>query len=72
MNNANINSLNNHDNMNNLNNNNIVNNDNSQKTLVMNQPALNETEGATALDLNTAIEENKAKEAKDAGADLIG
>ena len=28
----------------------------------MNQPALNATEGATALDLNTAIEENKAKE----------
>ena len=34
-------------------------NNNSAKTLVLNQPALNATEGATALDMNTAIEQNK-------------
>ena len=36
--------------------------DNSEKTLVLNQPALSATEGATALDINTAIEQNKAVE----------
>ena len=36
--------------------------DNSEKTLVLNQPTLSATEGATALDINTAIEQNKAVE----------
>ena len=36
--------------------------DNSEKTLVLNQPALSATEGATALDINTTIEQNKAVE----------
>ena len=36
--------------------------DNSEKTLVMNQPTLSATEGATALDISTAIEQNKAVE----------
>ena len=36
--------------------------DNSEKTLVLNQPTLSATEGATALDINTAIEQNKAIE----------
>ena len=36
--------------------------DNSEKTLVLNQPTLSATEGATALDINTAIERNKAVE----------
>ena len=36
--------------------------DNSEKTLVLNQPVLNATEGATALDISTAIEKNKAVE----------
>ena len=36
--------------------------DNSEKTLVLNQPTLNATEGATALDISTAIEQNKAVE----------
>ena len=36
--------------------------DNSEKTLVLNQPTLSATEGATALDINTAIEQNKAAE----------
>ena len=36
--------------------------DNSEKTLVLNQPALSATEGATALDMNTTIEQNKAVE----------
>ena len=36
--------------------------DNSEKTLVLNQPALSATEGATALDISTAIEQNKAVE----------
>jgi len=36
--------------------------DNSEKTLVLNQPVLNATEGATALDISTAIEQNKAVE----------
>ena len=33
--------------------------DNSEKTLVLNQPTLSATEGATALDISTAIEQNK-------------
>ena len=36
--------------------------DNSEKTLVLNQPTLSATEGATALDISTAIEQNKAVE----------
>jgi len=36
--------------------------DNSEKTLVLNQPTLSATEGATALDINTTIEQNKAVE----------
>ena len=36
--------------------------DNFEKTLVLNQPALSATEGATALDINTTIEQNKAVE----------
>jgi len=36
--------------------------DNSEKTLVLNQPTLSATEGATALDMNTTIEQNKAVE----------
>ena len=36
--------------------------DNSEKTLVLNQPALSATEGATALDISNAIEQNKAVE----------
>ena len=36
--------------------------ENSEKTLVLNQPTLSATEGATALDINTAIERNKAVE----------
>ncbi len=36
--------------------------DNSEKTLVLNQPTLNATEGATALDISNAIEQNKAVE----------
>ena len=36
--------------------------DNSEKTLVLNQPTLSVTEGATALDISTAIEQNKAVE----------
>ena len=36
--------------------------DNSEKALVLNQPTLSATEGATALDINTAIEQNKAVE----------
>ena len=36
--------------------------DNAEKTLVLNQPTLNATEGATALDISTAIEQNKAVE----------
>ena len=38
------------------------NRDNSEKTLILNQPTLNATEGATALDISTAIEQNKAVE----------
>ena len=37
---------------------------NSSQTLVLNQPAINATEGATALDLNNVIEENKIIESK--------
>ena len=36
--------------------------DNSEKTLVLNQPTLSATEGATALDISTAIEQNKSVE----------
>ena len=36
--------------------------ENYAKTLVMNQPTLNATEGATALDMNVAIEQNKTVE----------
>ena len=36
--------------------------DNSEKTLVLKQPTLSATEGATALDINTTIEQNKAVE----------
>ena len=36
--------------------------DNSEKTLVLNQPTISATEGATALDMNTTIEQNKAVE----------
>ena len=36
--------------------------DNSSKNLVLNQPAINITEGATALDMNTTIEQNKIAE----------
>ena len=36
--------------------------DNYEKTLVLNQPTLSATEGATALDINTTIEQNKAVE----------
>ena len=36
--------------------------DNSEKPLVLNQPTLSATEGATALDINTTIEQNKAVE----------
>ena len=36
--------------------------DNSEKTLVLNQPTISATEGATALDINTTIEQNKAVE----------
>ena len=36
--------------------------DNSEKVLVLNQPTLSATEGATALDISTAIEQNKAVE----------
>ena len=36
--------------------------DNSEKTLVLNQPTLSATEGATALNINTTIEQNKAVE----------
>ena len=34
-------------------------NDNTSQTLVLNQPTINATEGATALDINNVIEENK-------------
>ena len=36
--------------------------DNSEKALVLNQPTLSATEGATALDINTTIEQNKVVE----------
>jgi len=36
--------------------------DNSEKTLILNQPTLSATEGATALDISTAIEQNTAVE----------
>ena len=35
---------------------------NSAKTLVLNQPALSATEGATALDINATVEQNKVVE----------
>jgi len=41
---------------------NVGRNNNTAKTLVLNQPALNATEGATALDINTAMEKNTAME----------
>ena len=41
---------------------NTTNNDGSAKTLVMNQPTLNATEGATALDMTTALDENNVAE----------
>ena len=38
---------------------------NSAKTLVLNQPALRATEGATALDINAAVEQNTVVEQRD-------
>ena len=35
---------------------------NSAKTLILNQPALSATEGATVLDINVAIDQNKTVE----------
>ena len=42
-----------------IHNRNVGYNNNSAKTLVLNQQTLSATEGATALDMNTAIEQNK-------------
>ena len=44
--------------------------ENNPNTLITNQPVLNATEGATALDLNTAIEENKIVEQKNQANEL--
>jgi len=41
---------------------NVGYNNSSAKTLILNQPALSATEGATALDINTTIEQNKTVE----------
>jgi len=45
-----------------IHNRNVGYNENTAKTLVMNQPALGATEGATALDMNIAAEQNKIVE----------
>ena len=47
-----------------INNRNVGYSENYAKTLVLNQPTLSATEGATALDMNAAIEENKTVEQK--------
>ena len=41
---------------------NVGYNNSSAKTLILNQPTLSATEGATALDINTTIEQNKTVE----------
>jgi len=45
-----------------IHNRNVGYSNNSAKTLVLNQPALSATEGATALDINVAIDQNKTVE----------
>ena len=45
-----------------IHNRNVGHSNNTAKTLVLSQPALNATEGATALDINTAMEKNTVME----------
>ena len=45
-----------------IHNRNFGHNENLSKTLAMNQPTLNATDGATALDINTAVEQNPVEQ----------